>query len=44
MYCLIPVIVIRKLSRRFKPIVLLYDVDKTGLDASLKQQKELADV
>ncbi|KAA6323995.1 hypothetical protein EZS27_026620, partial [termite gut metagenome] len=39
----IPVTVIRKLSHRFKHIVLLYDTDKTGLDASQKHQKELAE-
>ncbi|KAA6327104.1 hypothetical protein EZS27_023882 [termite gut metagenome] len=39
----IPVTVIRKLSHRFKHIVLLYDTDKTGQDASIKHQKELAE-
>jgi hypothetical protein len=33
--------IIKKLSYRFKHIVLLYDTDKTGLDASLKHEKEL---
>ncbi len=37
----IPAGIIRKLSNRFKHIVLLYDVDKTGLESSLKHQKEL---
>ena len=37
-------IFIRKLSYRFKHIVLLYDVDKTGLEASLKHHRQLADL
>jgi len=39
----IPKEIIHKLSYRFKHIVLLYDVDKTGLDSSLKQQQQLID-
>ena len=35
---------IRKLSYRFKHIVLLYDVDKTGLDASQKHYQQLIDL
>jgi DNA primase (bacterial type) len=35
---------IRKLSYRFKHIILLYDVDKTGLESSLKHQQQLADL
>lgn len=38
----IPETLIQKLSYRFKHILLLYDVDKTGLDASLKHQKQLS--
>ena len=37
----IPEEVIQKLSYRFKHIILLYDVDKTGLDSSLRHQKQL---
>ncbi|WP_126652167.1 bifunctional DNA primase/helicase [Chryseobacterium aureum] len=37
----IPESLIKKLSYRFKHIVLLYDVDKAGLAASLKHQKQL---
>ncbi len=33
---------IKKLSYRFKHILILYDVDKTGLEASLKHQKQLS--
>jgi len=40
----IPQPVIKKLSYRFKHIVLLYDTDKTGLDASLRHSKQLADL
>lgn len=40
----IPQGIIRKLTYRFKHIVLLYDTDKTGLDASLKHQQQLADL
>lgn len=39
----IPKEIIHRLSYRFKHIVLLYDVDKTGLDSSLKHQKQLID-
>lgn len=39
----IPKEIIHKLSYRFKHIVLLYDVDKTGLDSSLKHQKQFID-
>jgi hypothetical protein len=38
----IPKNIIRRLSYRFKHIVLLYDTDKTGLDASLKHVGQLA--
>lgn len=34
--------IIKRLSRRFKHLILLYDCDETGLQASLKHQKELA--
>jgi hypothetical protein len=37
----IPQGIIRKLSYRFKHIILLYDTDKTGLDSSLRQEHEL---
>ncbi|GEM52767.1 topoisomerase [Empedobacter brevis NBRC 14943 = ATCC 43319] len=33
---------IKKLSYRFKHILILYDVDKTGLEASHKHQKQLS--
>lgn len=36
-----PVGIIHRLSFRFKHIVLLYDVDKTGLDSSAKQELAL---
>lgn len=39
----IPVGIIRKLSHRFKHIVLMYDTDKTGLEASQKHQHQLAE-
>ena len=39
----IPQNIIKKLSYRFKHIILLYDTDKTGLDASLKHAQQLAD-
>jgi hypothetical protein len=39
----IPDSIIRKLTHRFKHIVLLYDVDKTGLDSSRKQQQQLSE-
>ena len=38
----IPESLIKKLSYRFKHILILYDVDKTGLEASLKHQKQLS--
>jgi DNA primase len=37
----IPQNIIRKLSYRFRHIILLYDADKTGVDASLKHGREL---
>ena len=37
----IPVGIVHRLSFRFKHIVLLYDVDKTGLDSSAKQEMAL---
>jgi hypothetical protein len=40
----IPQSVIKKLSYRFKHIILLYDTDKTGLDASLKHANQLSDL
>jgi hypothetical protein len=40
----IPQGIIKKLSYRFKHIVLLYDTDKTGLDASLKHAQQLSDL
>jgi DNA primase len=40
----IPQVIIKKLSYRFKHIVLLYDTDKTGLDASLKHTQQLSDL
>jgi hypothetical protein len=39
----IPDSIIRKLTHRFKHIVLLYDVDKTGLDSSRKHQQQLSE-
>jgi hypothetical protein len=39
----IPPHIIKKLSYRFKHIILLYDADKTGVDASLKHSGQLAD-
>lgn len=39
----IPTSIIRKLSHRFKHIVLLYDVDKTGLEASAKHEQQLVE-
>jgi hypothetical protein len=39
----IPQSIIKKLSYRFKHIVLLYDTDKTGLDASQKHALQFAD-
>jgi hypothetical protein len=40
----IPKTIIKKLSYRFKHVVLLYDADKTGLDASLKHAQQLSDL
>jgi hypothetical protein len=40
----IPKSVIKKLSHRFKHIILLYDTDKTGLDASARHEKELREL
>jgi hypothetical protein len=40
----IPQNIIRKLSYRFKHIILLYDTDKTGLEASAKHAGQLADL
>ncbi|MDR2534102.1 MAG: toprim domain-containing protein [Tannerellaceae bacterium] len=40
----IPQNIIKKLSYRFKHIVLLYDSDKTGLDASLKHAQQLSEL
>lgn len=37
----IPVTVIHRLSFRFKHIILLYDVDSTGLKSSAKREEEL---
>lgn len=41
--CVIPKEIIHKLSFRFKHIVLLYDVDKTGISAASKQEKALSE-
>jgi len=38
----IPQSIIRKLSYRFKHIVLLYDTDKTGIEASQKHAEQLS--
>jgi archaellum biogenesis ATPase FlaH len=40
----IPQGIIKKLSYRFKHIILLYDTDKTGLDSSLKHTQQLEDL
>lgn len=37
----IPVNIIYKLTFRFKHIILLYDVDKTGIESSKKHEKQL---
>lgn len=37
----IPTGIVRKLSYRFKHIILLFDVDKTGLNSSAKQEQNL---
>lgn len=39
----IPTGIIYKLTFRFKHIVLLYDVDKTGIDSSVKHEKALSE-
>ena len=39
----IPATIIHKLSFRFKHIILLYDVDKTGLESSSKHEKQLTE-
>ena len=41
---IIPKSIIKKMSYRFKHIVLLYDTDKTGLDASEKHVMQLSDL
>jgi 5S rRNA maturation endonuclease (ribonuclease M5) len=38
----IPQNVIRKLTYRFKHVIILYDCDKTGLEASAKHEQQLA--
>ena len=40
---MIPAKIIRKLVYRFKHIVLLYDVDKTGLESSEKHRQQLTE-
>jgi hypothetical protein len=40
----IPQNIISRLSHRFKHIIILYDTDKTGMDASLKHAGQLADM
>jgi hypothetical protein len=40
----IPQSIIKKLSYRFKHIILLYDTDKTGLESSLKHAGQLSDL
>ncbi|MDR1762956.1 MAG: toprim domain-containing protein, partial [Dysgonamonadaceae bacterium] len=40
----IPQSIIKKLSYRFKHLVLLYDTDKTGLEASARHAQQLADL
>lgn len=39
----IPTGIIYKLTFRFKHIVLLYDVDKTGMDSAMKHEKALSE-
>lgn len=39
----VPKSIIKKLSFRFKHIILLYDMDKTGLTSSLKHEKKLSE-
>lgn len=38
----VPQGIIRKLTYRFKHVVILYDCDKTGLDSSAKHEKQLS--
>jgi len=40
----IPQNIIKKLSYRFKHIILLYDTDKTGLESSIKHSQQLTDL
>ena len=40
----VPKSIIKKLSYRFKHIILLYDTDKTGMDASARHEKLLTDL
>ena len=40
----IPQNIIKKLSYRFKHIILLYDTDKTGLESSAKHAQQLSDL
>jgi hypothetical protein len=40
----IPQSIIKKLSYRFKHLILLYDTDKTGMDSSFKHLQQLADL
>jgi hypothetical protein len=40
----IPQHIIKKLTYRFKHIILLYDTDRTGTDASLKHVQQLSDL
>ncbi|MCL2650076.1 MAG: toprim domain-containing protein [Candidatus Azobacteroides sp.] len=40
----IPQNIIKKLSYRFKHIILLYDTDKTGLESSAKHAQQLAEL
>ncbi len=39
----VPTEIIHKLTFRFKHIVLLYDMDKTGLESSAKHEKQLSE-
>lgn len=41
--CTIPKDIIHNLTFRFKHIVLLYDVDKTGIDSSMKHEQQLSE-
>lgn len=40
---IIPISIIQKLYYRFKHLILIYDVDQTGIESSLKQQQLLKD-